>query len=785
MHVFRTRRRLGGCVRAQAQKADFARFEVVRRCHRRCLDWVRPLEETAVTATRTQAAKAIALEQRVAAHNYAPLPVVLEAGRGEWLTDVDGRRYLDMMSAYSAVSHGHAHPRLVAKLVEQANAVAVTSRAYHTAALGPFLQKVVELTGLDRALPANGGAESVETAIKAARRWGYRVKGIPADRAEIVVARGNFHGRSTTIVGFSSESSYRADFGPFVPGFRHFDFGDIESLAAAITDTTCAVLIEPIQGEAGIVVPPDGFLRAARELCTRRRVLLILDEIQSGLGRTGRWFAFQHEGIRPDGLILGKALGGGLLPVSCFVATHEVMDLFEPGSHGSTFGGNPLAAAVGLEALRVMEDENLVTRSAALGSHLLARLRAIDSRLIRAVRGRGLWVGVDLDPRLVSARALVERMAERGVLTKDTHETVIRFAPPLMIQRAALDWGIDMFIETLREFEPAPARDVDRGPAVVAAPHTVRPVAAAPSGAPAAHLMMSAPDFFEVSYRINPWMDPAQWSVSAERLARDARNGWAELKRTYERLGAAVDVQTPQRGLPDMVFTANAAVVLDRKVMLARFLCPERQGEEAHNLAFFETLRARGVVDTIVAPPSGLHFEGAGDAIWDRTRGVLWTGYGQRSSRAMQEALAATYGVPAIGLELVDPRFYHLDTCFCVLPRGDILWFRPALSAAAQALVEELAGREHLIEAGEEDAHHLAVNSVSVGNDVVLCHASTGLRAQLRERGYRPHVVPLDSFNHSGGAAYCLTLRLDVSTRPEARRAVVAPAEPLPLRVAA
>lgn len=402
---------------------------------------------------RTASTEAIAREAGVAAHNYHPLPVVLEHGHGEWLTDVEGRRFLDMMSAYSAVSHGHAHPRLVKALTAQAQKVAVTSRAYHTDTLGPFLEKLVQLSGLDRALPANGGAESVETAIKAARRWGYRVKGIAADRAEIVVARGNFHGRSTTIVSFSTEPSYRDGFGPFTSGFRHFDFGNIDSLAAAINDNTCAVLIEPIQGEAGIIVPPEGFLRAARKLCDERGVLLILDEIQSGLGRTGRWFAFQHEGIKPDGLILGKALGGGLLPVSCFVATEELMSVFDPGSHGSTFGGNPLAAAVGLEALRVMEDEDLVARSDALGAHLLARLRAVDTPLVRTVRGRGLWVGVDLDPRLVSARRVVERMAEKGVLSKETHETVIRFAPPLTISRAALDWGIDVFVETLREFE--------------------------------------------------------------------------------------------------------------------------------------------------------------------------------------------------------------------------------------------------------------------------------------------------------------------------------------------
>ena len=404
---------------------------------------------------RNRSTEAMALEAAVAAPNYRPMPVVLQSGHGEWLTDVDGKRYLDMMSAYSAVSHGHAHPRLVRALIAQAQRVSVTSRAYHTDTLGPFLQKLTELTGLDRALPASGGAESVETAIKAARRWGYRVKKIAPDRAEIVVARGNFHGRTTTITGFSTESFYRDGFGPFTPGFRHFDFGDIDSLAAAINENTCAVLIEPIQGEAGIVVPPAGFLRAVRDLCDAQQVLLILDEIQSGLGRTGRWFAFQHEGILPDGLILGKALGGGLLPVSCFLATEEVMNVFEPGSHGSTFGGNPLAAAVGLEGLKVLEDEGLIERSAELGAYMLQRLTSIASPLIRAVRGRGLWAGVDLDPARVSARSVVEGLAQAGLLSKETHETVIRFAPPLTIHRAALDWGIDTFAQVLREFERA------------------------------------------------------------------------------------------------------------------------------------------------------------------------------------------------------------------------------------------------------------------------------------------------------------------------------------------
>ncbi|HRK57257.1 MAG TPA: ornithine--oxo-acid transaminase [Burkholderiaceae bacterium] len=395
--------------------------------------------------------KAIAREQAHAARNYQPLPVVLESGRGVWLTDVEGKRYLDMMSAYSAVSHGHAHPRLLRALNVQAQKLAVTSRAYHTAVLGPFVDKLAKLTGLDRVLPASGGAESVETAIKAARRWGYRVKGIAPGQAQIAVARGNFHGRSTTIVGFSTEASYREGFGPFAPGFAHFDFGDVDSLAAIMNANTCAVLIEPIQGEAGIIVPPAGFLRKVRALCDAQHVLLIVDEIQSGLARTGRWFACEHEDVQPDGLILGKALGGGLLPVSAMVGRAELMDVFDPGSHGSTFGGNPLAAAVALEALQVIEDEGLVERSAELGAHLRARLAGIQSPLIKEVRGLGLWVGVELHADRVSARAVAEAMARRGVLSKETHGTVIRFAPPLVIERDALDWGVEVFAEALSE----------------------------------------------------------------------------------------------------------------------------------------------------------------------------------------------------------------------------------------------------------------------------------------------------------------------------------------------
>ena len=387
-------------------------------------------------------------ELRFGARNYLPVPVVVDHALDCLVWDVEGREYIDMMSAYSAVSHGHLHPRLVAAAHRQLERVAVTSRAYHGTTLGPFLQKLCAVSGFERALPMNTGAEAVETAIKCARRWGYRSKGIADGQAEILVARGNFHGRTSTIVGFSSEPEYRDGFGPFAPGFVHFDFGDMASVRAAATAHTCAVLIEPIQGEAGVIVPPAGFFAELRDWCERHQILLIMDEVQSGLGRTGRWFAFEHEGIRPDALVLGKALGGGLLPVSAFLADAPVMDVFNPGSHGSTFGGNALAAAVALEGLQVIEDEDLVARSAALGAHLLERLRAVmqeSGGLIRDVRGRGLWVGVDVAPERAGARELVERLAAGGVLSKETHETVIRFAPPLTITRELIDRAVEVF----------------------------------------------------------------------------------------------------------------------------------------------------------------------------------------------------------------------------------------------------------------------------------------------------------------------------------------------------
>ena len=394
----------------------------------------------------------IGKEARFGARNYQPVPVVVDHARDCLVWDVEGREYIDMMSAYSAVSHGHLHPRLVAAAHRQLERVAVTSRAYHSTTLGPFLEKLCTMAGFDRALPMNTGAEAVETAIKCARRWGHRVKRIADGEAEILVARQNFHGRTSTIIGFSSEPDYRAGFGPFGPGFRHFDFGDMPSVRLGTNANTCAVLIEPIQGEAGVILPPPGFFAQLREWCTRNNLLLIVDEVQAGLGRTGRLFAFQHEGIRPDALILGKALGGGLLPVSAFLADTDVMDMFNPGSHGSTFGGNALAAAVALEALRVIEDEDLVARSASMGEHLIARLRAVQALagpLIRDVRGRGLWVGVDIDPAQASARELVESLAAGGVLSKETHETVIRFAPPLTITRDLIDRAVDIFTQVV------------------------------------------------------------------------------------------------------------------------------------------------------------------------------------------------------------------------------------------------------------------------------------------------------------------------------------------------
>ena len=393
------------------------------------------------------------LENQYCAHNYHPLPVVLARGEGVYVWDEDGKKYLDMMSAYSAVSHGHCNPRLVEALQRQSEALCIVSRAFYTDKLGPFLKLACELTGQDMALPMNTGAEAVETAVKAARRWGYEVKGIPDNEAEIIVCTGNFHGRTTTIISFSAEAEYQKHFGPLTPGFRVVEYGDADALEAAITPNTAAFLLEPIQGEGGIIIPPEGYLRRCKEICEANNVLLLADEIQTGLGRTGRLLACDHEGVKPDGLILGKALGGGIMPVSMFLAKKEVMDIFVPGTHGSTFGGNPLAAAVGIEALNMLVEDRLPERSRDLGDYLMDELGKIDSPLISEIRGSGLFVGIEIDPALGSAREVCERLMGRGLLSKETHETVVRLAPPLIVTKAQLDWAVGQIREVLDEMD--------------------------------------------------------------------------------------------------------------------------------------------------------------------------------------------------------------------------------------------------------------------------------------------------------------------------------------------
>jgi ornithine--oxo-acid transaminase len=393
----------------------------------------------------------IAATEKVSAPNYAPLPVVVSRGEGVWIWDLEGRKYLDCVSAYSALNQGHRHPRIVRALVDQAERLTLTSRAVHNDQMGPFLAELCALAQMEMALPMNTGAEAVETAIKLARRWGYRVKGVPRDRAEIVVCRNNFHGRTTTIVGFSSEQQYREDFGPFTPGFTLVDFGDLAALRAALTDNVAAFLVEPIQAEAGILVPPPGYLAAARALCRERNVLFVLDEIQTGLGRTGKMFAHEHEaGAAPDVLVLGKALGGGVYPVSAVLASRALMTLFKPGDHGSTFGGNPLASAVGRAALGVLVDEKLADRAAELGDYLLAALRGLRAPCLKDVRGCGLLVGIEITAAAGTARSFCERLLAHGVLAKDTHAQVIRLAPPLVVQRSELDWLVEQLRAVFR-----------------------------------------------------------------------------------------------------------------------------------------------------------------------------------------------------------------------------------------------------------------------------------------------------------------------------------------------
>jgi ornithine--oxo-acid transaminase len=398
-------------------------------------------EMTQATASKTAAY--LAEVEQYSAHNYHPLPVVLERGEGVWVWDVDGNRYLDMLSAYSALNQGHRHPAILDAARAQMDSLTLTSRAFHNDQMGPFLKELCEATGFERALPMNTGAEAVETAIKMVRKWGYKVKGVPEGKAEIIVCENNFHGRTTTIVGFSSEEQYRDGFGPFTPGFKLIPYGDADALAAAINKNTVGFLVEPLQGEGGVVVPPEGFLKRARELCTKNRVALIADEIQTGLGRTGRLFCCDWESVRPDVLIVGKALGGGLYPVSAAIADSEFMDVFHPGDHGSTFGGNPLGAAIARASIAVILDEKLPERADRLGTWFMDRLRAIGSPHVEEVRGKGLMIGVVIKESSGTARPFCEALEEKGILAKETHHQVIRFAPPLTITEEELEFALE------------------------------------------------------------------------------------------------------------------------------------------------------------------------------------------------------------------------------------------------------------------------------------------------------------------------------------------------------
>ena len=385
----------------------------------------------------------IDLEDNYGAHNYHPLDVVLSRGKGIWVWDVEGNKYMDFLASYSAVNQGHCHPKIVEAMIKQSRELALTSRAFRNDQLGPFYKELCELTGFERVLPMNTGAEAVETAIKAARKWGYKVKGVPEGQAEILVFDNNFHGRTTTIVGFSSESQYRDGFGPFTPGFTLLPYGDAEAVRAAMNPNVVAILIEPIQGEGGIIIPPNGYLKLLRELCDQHNALLVADEIQSGLGRTGKLFAYQHEDIRPDMVTIGKALSGGMYPVSALLADDAVMSVFQPGDHGSTYGGNPVAAAVARTAMRVLIEEGMIENSAELGSYLIDRLSALRSEHIKEIRGKGLWVGIELHPEAGGARHFCEQLMQDGLLCKETHDHVIRLAPPLMITKEELDWALE------------------------------------------------------------------------------------------------------------------------------------------------------------------------------------------------------------------------------------------------------------------------------------------------------------------------------------------------------
>jgi len=393
----------------------------------------------------------IDLEERYGAHNYHPLDVVITKGEGVWVEDVEGKRYLDCLSAYSALNQGHVHPKILAALQTQAARLTLTSRAFRNDQLPLLYQELSEITGYEMSLPMNSGAEAVETALKLARKWAYQVKGVPRDAAETITCRNNFHGRTISIITFSTEPLYREDFGPYTPGFVSVPYGDAQAIADAITPNTAAVMLEPVQGEAGVIVPPEGYLSQVREICTEHNVLLIADEIQTGLGRTGRLFACQHENVRPDITIIGKALSGGFYPVSAILADLPLLGLFRPGEHGSTFGGNPLGAAIARAALRVIVEENLAENAANMGEYFLEQLSEINSPYIREVRGKGLLIGVELKPEAGGARRFCEALKEQGILAKDTHQTVVRFAPPLIIDRPTLDWAIPRIRDVLTQ----------------------------------------------------------------------------------------------------------------------------------------------------------------------------------------------------------------------------------------------------------------------------------------------------------------------------------------------